>query len=82
MTLSATLNQAILTIRCPHCGHSFDKKGSWVKVVRQYACDRCHQRVIMGYDARLAIFHENEPAHTLRQSMRRQADTGFAKNAP
>ena len=59
MTLSATLYEAMLNIRCPHCGHSFNKKGSWVKIVRQYACDRCHQRVRMGYGAKLAIFHEN-----------------------
>jgi hypothetical protein len=59
MTLSPALNDAMLTLSCPHCGHWFDKKGSWVKAVRQYACDGCLQRVIMGYNEKLAIFHAN-----------------------
>jgi hypothetical protein len=67
MTLSATLNDETLTLCCPHCGHSFGKKASWVKVVRQYACDRCLQRVLMGYDAKVAIFDANarlsQPVH-------------------
>ena len=67
MTLSATLHDAVLTLFCPHCGHSFHKKGSWVKVVRQYACDSCHQPVIMGYEEKLAIFHANKMAHIAQQ---------------
>jgi len=63
MTLSPALKDVVLALRCPHCDHSFDKKGSWVKVVRQYACHRCHQSVIMGYDEKLAIFRANETAH-------------------
>ena len=59
MTLSAMLNDEMFTLGCPHCSHSFVKKASWVKVVRHYACDRCQQRVLMGYDAKVAIFAAN-----------------------
>jgi transposase-like protein len=56
MTLSPVLNDTTFTLACPHCGHSFDKKGSWVKVVRHYTCDKCRTRVLMRYDTKVAIF--------------------------
>jgi uncharacterized protein YlaI len=56
MTLSAALHSVTITLCCPHCGHSFAKKGSWVKVIRQYVCESCHQRVRMDYLTKVALF--------------------------
>ena len=59
MTLSSKLHDVILALKCPHCGHPSNKKGSWIKVVREYTCSECYRRVQVGYEAKLALFHAN-----------------------
>jgi len=59
MTLSPKLYNAMLTLRCPLCGHPSLHKGSWFKTISEYTCDGCHQLIAFGYDAKLALFAGN-----------------------
>src|SRR5688572_12101099 len=59
MPLSVTMRNVILTLACPHCGHSLVKTGAWCMVVSRYTCECCRKLVSFGYREKLALFQAN-----------------------
>lgn len=58
MALSTALNDADLEVKCHKCGHTFVRKGSWIKVISSFKCESCGGRNRIGYPEKLAIFEK------------------------
>ncbi|SFP98562.1 hypothetical protein SAMN03159463_05318 [Mesorhizobium sp. NFR06] len=56
MGLSKRLLDKDLTFKCPHCQATLVRKGSWIKSITWFTCDRCQQNLRLGYGEKLAIF--------------------------
>ncbi len=56
MTLSRKLNDAMLTMTCPQCGHPCIREGSWFKTARTFKCAECGYATQLTYDDKLRIF--------------------------
>ena len=56
MTLSCKLNDAMLTMTCPQCGHPCIRKGSSFKCVRTFKCAECGYAAPLTYVEKLKLF--------------------------
>ncbi|KAA3450551.1 hypothetical protein C7I87_11150 [Mesorhizobium sp. SARCC-RB16n] len=45
-----------LTLQCPSCRAKLVRKGSWVKSVAIFTCERCGEKVRLSYSEKLEIF--------------------------
>ncbi|RWM24434.1 MAG: hypothetical protein E5X74_24140 [Mesorhizobium sp.] len=60
MTLSRDLSDKDLTFQCPSCSLTIVKKGSWVRTVSRFRCEKCLEEVRLPYGEKLAIFHRHK----------------------
>ena len=59
MTLSPKLNDVMLKMPCPQCGHPSIRKGSWFKVARTFKCAECGWATPLTYDDKLRLFDKH-----------------------
>ena len=58
MPISEEMMDEYLEFQCPNCSHVMVKKGSWVKVISTFNCDRCDAKIRIGYLTKLALFEQ------------------------
>jgi hypothetical protein len=59
MPLDESLFLALLTYKCPSCAGEISCRGSWIKSIRHFHCDRCGYRAPMTYDNKIKIFERH-----------------------
>ncbi|MBZ9986764.1 hypothetical protein LB572_06615 [Mesorhizobium sp. BH1-1-5] len=59
MALSNRLFDQDLTFQCPRCHVLLVKKGSWIKSITSFKCERCQETVRLPYGDKLAIFERH-----------------------
>jgi transposase-like protein len=64
MPISDELLDADLKFECPNCSCSIIKKGSWVKSISGFRCNKCGAKVRIGYPEKLAIFEKHQRSRT------------------
>jgi DNA-directed RNA polymerase subunit RPC12/RpoP len=58
MALSPKFLTVEMTWVCPHCGDPVVATGEWFQYTSTFTCKRCHRRVRLVYEEKLALFEK------------------------
>ncbi|WP_127298265.1 MULTISPECIES: hypothetical protein [unclassified Mesorhizobium] len=66
MALSPELFDQDMILNCPICNRAMVRKGYWIKSVKAFTCDGCHNEMRLTYGQKIAIFERHRQAAAKR----------------